>query len=440
MKKLLLSLMSLAIFIGMNGQKITNLTEATTAPSGSLLMVRQGTTGNLIKRITVDNLLLNYITSTDTAAMLSKYPRKLNAALTGVPTAPTAAPGTNTTQIATTAFATTADDLKLNVANPTAIGTLTTPILKVGNAASNTITSLDSISHVTGATDINFFDGPDTLNPRIPFSKRMNLYTALTQMGVKVFNPTYQLVYNALDVKPGLDTAYFQSDIVYSLDSIGYWDRIKLLYVTAQRSTVGAKINWVSPGTYNLTDPGVTNPVFTKYQGFTGAAGDYLTTSWNPRSDSVIVSGYIGTNSTTLATWQLTAAEGSYVTIGAANGGLSSSLWPHEDNKITYSINAASSSGSTDPGSSIGFSMGTRRGKTELEAYYNGSSLGTDNEASNSNLPNTAMFVLAYSNGGADAYNFPGIVSIALIMDDVTDTEATNIYNIFHRYMTRIGQ
>ena len=62
MKKLLLLLMSFAIFIGINGQKISNLTEATTAPTGSLLMVRQGTTGNLIKKITVDNLLLNYIT------------------------------------------------------------------------------------------------------------------------------------------------------------------------------------------------------------------------------------------------------------------------------------------------------------------------------------------------------------------------------------------
>lgn len=95
-------------------------------------------------------------------------------ALTDIPTAPTAAPGTNTTQIANTAFTTTADNLKLNVANPTATGTLTTPILKVGNAASNTITSLDSISHVTGATDINFFDGPDTLYNPPPFAKRVN--------------------------------------------------------------------------------------------------------------------------------------------------------------------------------------------------------------------------------------------------------------------------
>jgi hypothetical protein len=55
-------------------------------------------------------MLIDTIVSTplvkvaDTALMLSKYPHKLSPTLTGIPTAPTAAIGTNTTQIATTAF------------------------------------------------------------------------------------------------------------------------------------------------------------------------------------------------------------------------------------------------------------------------------------------------------------------------------------------------
>lgn len=47
--------------------------------------------------------------------------------LTGTPDAPTASPGTNTTQIATTAFVTTADNLKANLASPTFTGTVTIP-------------------------------------------------------------------------------------------------------------------------------------------------------------------------------------------------------------------------------------------------------------------------------------------------------------------------
>jgi hypothetical protein len=45
-------------------------------------------------------------------------------ALTGTPTAPTAAAGTSTTQLATTAFVTAADNLKANIASPTFNGTM----------------------------------------------------------------------------------------------------------------------------------------------------------------------------------------------------------------------------------------------------------------------------------------------------------------------------
>lgn len=45
--------------------------------------------------------------------------------LTGIPTAPTATANTNTTQLATTAFVTTADNLKANLDSPTFTGTVT---------------------------------------------------------------------------------------------------------------------------------------------------------------------------------------------------------------------------------------------------------------------------------------------------------------------------
>ena len=53
-------------------------------------------------------------------------------AFTGVPTAPTAAPGTNTTQIATTAFNTASVALKANLASPAFTGIPTTPTAAPG--------------------------------------------------------------------------------------------------------------------------------------------------------------------------------------------------------------------------------------------------------------------------------------------------------------------
>lgn len=61
--------------------------------------------------------------------------------LTGVPTAPTASAGTNTTQIATTAFATTALALKANTASPTFTGTvngITKSMVGLGNVDNTT--------------------------------------------------------------------------------------------------------------------------------------------------------------------------------------------------------------------------------------------------------------------------------------------------------------
>ena len=73
-------------------------------------------------------------------ASISGFAPLANAALTGVPTAPTATAATNTTQIATTAFATTADALKANIASPTFTGNATFPNITF-DAASGTISS-----------------------------------------------------------------------------------------------------------------------------------------------------------------------------------------------------------------------------------------------------------------------------------------------------------
>ena len=71
-------------------------------------------------------------------------------ALTGVPTAPTAAGGTNTTQLATTAFVTAADNLKANLTSPTFTGT---PLAPTASAGTNT-TQIATTAFVTAADNL----------------------------------------------------------------------------------------------------------------------------------------------------------------------------------------------------------------------------------------------------------------------------------------------
>jgi microcystin-dependent protein len=74
------------------------------------------------------------MTVASTGAMTTSAPMT-SPELSGTPTAPTAAAGTNTTQIATTAFVTTADNLKANIDSPTFTGV---PLAPTAAAATNT--------------------------------------------------------------------------------------------------------------------------------------------------------------------------------------------------------------------------------------------------------------------------------------------------------------
>jgi len=84
---------------------------------------------NILDGVTATTAELNYNSGVTSAiqTQLNAKAALASPALTGTPTAPTAAAATNTTQIATTAFVTTADNLKANLASPTLTGTPTAP-------------------------------------------------------------------------------------------------------------------------------------------------------------------------------------------------------------------------------------------------------------------------------------------------------------------------
>ena len=88
--------------------------------------------------------------STVTSALALKAPLA-SPALTGTPTAPTAAAATNTTQVATTAFVTAADNLKANLASPTFTGTPAAPTATSGTNTTQIATTAFVSAAVTAA-------------------------------------------------------------------------------------------------------------------------------------------------------------------------------------------------------------------------------------------------------------------------------------------------
>lgn len=76
-------------------------------------------------------------------------------AFTGTPTAPTASPGTNTTQIATTAYADAIAALKANLASPTFTGTPAAPTAAVDTNTTQLATTAFVVAQAASATPAN---------------------------------------------------------------------------------------------------------------------------------------------------------------------------------------------------------------------------------------------------------------------------------------------
>ena len=119
-------------------------------------------------------------------------------ALTGVPTVPTASAGTNTTQAASTAFATAADVLKADLASPTFTGDPKAPTPAVGDNDTSVATTAFVTAAVTakpGGGDRNLLHNP---------------YGQISQRGAG--NPI-----NTADGNYGCDRWYNLADSVSSL-------------------------------------------------------------------------------------------------------------------------------------------------------------------------------------------------------------------------------
>ena len=104
---------------------------------------------------------------------------------TGTPAAPTASAGTSTTQLATTAFVTTADNLKANLASPTFTGTPTAPTATAGTNTTQIATTAFVRTDNNVKVWVNF-NGTGTIAIRDSFN-----VTSITDNGVGAYTVNY---------------------------------------------------------------------------------------------------------------------------------------------------------------------------------------------------------------------------------------------------------
>ena len=257
------------------------------------------------------------------------------------------------------------------------------------------------------------------------------------------YTDEYQALLTIWATDPVGDTLTYQNTLIDSLLTypVGdvFWDRAEILYVAANNNEDNAKVNWLNPGTFDITDPGGTEPTFTRYQGWTGdGSTDYLSTNWDI-SDSVNVGRFNLSAGVYLRIEQESdgwiygwnSSPGSdllYRPHDVANGGWGNSR-----------INATTDQLDTDAATSQGFFINTRRSNTDIEMYRNGSTLDSESDVTSATA-SSDCYLLAYRlDNGTSGGHSSNQIAIFFIIDGITDAEALQLNRFFETYMEAIG-
>jgi hypothetical protein len=239
------------------------------------------------------------------------------------------------------------------------------------------------------------------------------------------YTTEYQAVLDAMTTDPTGDTLTWQNDMVYSLDTAGIWDNLDVFYVCASNNEDNAKINWINPGTFDITDPGTTAPTFTRFEGWTGdGSSDYLSTNYNPFSEAT----YYLINDCSFG--------GYFRSLGASTDAFfGSSAANHvERYSATYRFEVNGNDATTYPLFSAGLFYADRALSTEAKFFSNGSLDQTDAHNSGA-IPNADFVILNNNSTGFSS----GQISIFFAGGSLAD-KAASFNTIIETYMDAIGK
>lgn len=248
------------------------------------------------------------------------------------------------------------------------------------------------------------------------------------------FCAEYQAVYDEFSDPPTATIAGYQNTMVASLVDGGYWARMDLFYVMANKAEADALLMWLDPdaGTFDLVETGAGDLTFTTYEGFTGDGTNYLTTNYNASTEATnftLNSGsgliYVRDDQQTASVFGSTAAVNPYIHLTVR----------YTDNTLYAKINEGT--GLTAANSdSRGFYIISRTASDAMEVYKNGSSIVSGNPAVDA-IPNANILLLTRISSGTKVTHQ---ISIFAIMNGVDDTDATAINTIIETYMDALGK
>jgi len=228
--------------------------------------------------------------------------------------------------------------------------------------------------------------------------------------------------------RPNIDTADLQNTMLSGLVDGGYWtNNMEVFYCFATKNHTAAEYNWVSPGSYTLSDVGAGGVTFDPYEGVTSDGTNYYDLTFSPSDGS-----YISQNDLTLGYYTRTSSINEFIGITTLDETIR--LYPCYNTNLYGRCNQTGSHTSSNSYSE-GLFMMTRTGSTATEAFRNGSSLGTDTDASSSP---TSQDIYILRNAAGDRST--NEVAFMFVMKGINSTAASAINTIIEAYMDAIDK
>lgn len=261
--------------------------------------------------------------------------------------------------------------------------------------------------------------------------------TNYTSDSSSIYCTQYQTVYDAFTSKPDASVAAAQNTMVKTLVDGGVWDKFDLFYCFANNASDNAKINWLSPGNYNCTEPS-GNLAFTAYEGFTGGAPAYMNTAFNLSSSAVNYSQ----NSAAISLYSRTNQSQYAVSAGAYDGTRLVEIALLFSGNMYGNLNTATGSpcalGSPN---SLGLLTISRRAAAETEMYNHVTSLGTNTTINSNGVPDSSLFFFAErQSSGIAAFCCTYQISIATVGGALSDADVSILAIAAETYMDSNGK
>jgi len=253
--------------------------------------------------------------------------------------------------------------------------------------------------------------------------------TYMETIGANVqFTPEYQAVYNSFSTKPDASIAAYQNTLVSDLVDEGLWTRMDLFYLLANDASDNALLNWIGPDvSFNAYQDGGASE-FIAYEGFTGTGSTRILADYafnvdntNYTQNSATLAAYVRTN--------ITEDEGVIGCHLSQNIYLRPRTVAGDQNGR---LNGGGIGESVD--NAYGFAMITRTASDAQALYKNGILLDTDSDESAA-IPDGQLSLL--SRGVERSTNQ---VSLGIVMDGLSDADASALNNIVETYMFNIGK